>query len=292
MPFHFYLYFCHCRIFKFIIMEIKDLVGLSEPLVKLIETFSNGCTGLFKPYQIKRIAKAEREVKELNCNLDMKLQMKQALLSTTIDSVKSIREQRQCNNIADIYSMAAEELAIIENVSDEPVNVDWASQFFDYAKDISDDEAKTLWSRILADEIKSPNTYNKRTLFVLKHIEVNEAKWFVEICPFILNNRIVPRFLFEKKIYPYSQFLSLCDCGLFTEAECIYSIDEEEIEIKGSSLTITLPHRKHTIEFQSFGLTNAGIQLYSLVQSKSNRDYMIKLKENIKTRYNIQVELI
>ena len=81
--------------------------------------------------------------------------------------------------------MAAEELAMIENVSDEPVNVDWASQFFDYAKDISDDEAKILLSKILAGEIKSPNTYNKRTLFALKHIEANEAKWFVEICPFI-----------------------------------------------------------------------------------------------------------
>jgi hypothetical protein len=44
-----------------------------------------------------------------------------------------------------------------------------------------------------------------------------------------------------------------------TEAECVYSIDEEEIEIKGTSLTITIPHRNHTIEFQSFGLTDAGI---------------------------------
>ena len=69
-------------------------------------------------------------------------------------------------------------------------------------------------------------------------------------------------------------------------------MDEEEIEIKGSSFTITMPHRNYTIEFKSFGLTDAGIQLYSLVQSKSNRDYMIKLKENIETRYNIQVELI
>lgn len=188
--------------------------------------------------------------------------------------------------------MAAEELAMIENISDEPVNVDWASQFFDYAKDISDNEAKILWSKILAGEIKSPNTYYKRTLFVLKHIESIEAKWFVEICPFILNNSIIPRFLFTDKFYSFSQFQSLCDCGLFTEAECTYSLDENETEIKGGSLTITFSQRNHTIELSSFALTDAGIQLHSLVQKDSNRDYMIKLKEDIATRYNIQVELI
>lgn len=43
-------------------MEIKDLAGLSEPLCKLIDTFQNGCSFLFKPLQIKRIASVSSEV--------------------------------------------------------------------------------------------------------------------------------------------------------------------------------------------------------------------------------------
>lgn len=34
-------------------MEIKDLVGLSKPLTKLIDVFSNGCKWVFEPVQIR-----------------------------------------------------------------------------------------------------------------------------------------------------------------------------------------------------------------------------------------------
>ena len=36
--------------------------GLTEPATKLIEKVSDACGGVFKPYQMKRVAKAKAEV--------------------------------------------------------------------------------------------------------------------------------------------------------------------------------------------------------------------------------------
>ena len=42
-------------------MEIKDLVGLSEPLTKLIDVVSKGCGKVAAPYLIRAKAKAEAD---------------------------------------------------------------------------------------------------------------------------------------------------------------------------------------------------------------------------------------
>ena len=76
-------------------MEIKDLAGLSEPLCKLIDTFQNGCSFLFKPLQIKRIASVSSEVTSMENNVDLKKRLKEALLEDTINATHSIREKRR-----------------------------------------------------------------------------------------------------------------------------------------------------------------------------------------------------
>lgn len=112
-------------------MEIKDLAGLSEPLCKLIDTFQNGCSFLFKPLQIKRIASVSSEVTSMENNVDLKKRLKEALLEDTINATHSIREKRQFENVASIYASAAQELQMIDHVDDTPVDPDWCARFFD-----------------------------------------------------------------------------------------------------------------------------------------------------------------
>ena len=146
--------------------EIKDLLGIG----KLFDTLANGCDWFAKPCQIKRIATAERERKALDFEQNIKFQLKQAVVDNAICDLKSIRQQRQLDNVADIMSFAAQDLKLIEHVSENPIDVDWASRFFDYAKDCSDDKIKILWGKILAGETASPGNYNKRTLNILHDI--------------------------------------------------------------------------------------------------------------------------
>ena len=66
-------------------------------------------------------------------------------------------------------------------VSDEKVNEDWTTRFFNYAQDISDDEMQELWARILAGEVKRPNSFSLRTLELIKNLSKQEAEIFKRI---------------------------------------------------------------------------------------------------------------
>lgn len=50
-------------------VEVHDLLGLSEPTTKLIETISSGIGKVYEPWHIKRMAKAKKEELEIISNV-------------------------------------------------------------------------------------------------------------------------------------------------------------------------------------------------------------------------------
>ncbi|TCO87445.1 uncharacterized protein DUF2806 [Bacteroides heparinolyticus] len=278
-------------------MDIKDLLGVSEPLCKLIDTVQNGCSWVFKPNQIKRIAAASSDVASLEANADFKKNLKEALAEDTINMVRTAREQRQLNNIVNIYANTARELQIIENIDKTPVDPDWSARFFDYAKDISNEEAQVVWAKILAGEIVKPGSFFKRTLSILRDIESFEAKWFAEICQFVLADCIISLNGIEKEGYPLNQLQSLMDCGLINSTACQFTLNEGETELQGKThsirlLTSQMETPPRVSLFSIYTLTDAGIQLYRITPAKSHQTYMTNLKEQIERQYNIKAELI
>lgn len=278
-------------------MEIKDLAGLSDPLCKFIDVFQKGCSWTFKPQQIKRIASATSRAKSIESNDEFKSQLKQALLESTTNAARSIREERQFNNIASIYANAAQELQMIENIDKTPVDPDWSARFFDYAQDISDEEAQIIWAKILAGEIIKPGSFNKRTLSVLRNIETFEAKWFAGICKFVFCEEMIHNCCLQSHYYPMNQFQSLIDCGLINSIECQFVLDKEVTEIQGKNYSIKLvsPQAEDAppITIPSlYTLTDAGVQLYKITPTKSHKTYMMELKEDIENSNNIKAELI
>ena len=274
-------------------MEIKDLAGLSKPLCKLISTFQDSCSWLSKPNQIKRLASATSEASSTENISDFKKKLQQSLLADTIDATHSVREKRQFDNMSNIYEFAAQELKMIEQVDNTPVDPDWSAYFFDYAKDVSDEEFQILWAKILVGEIKSPNTYFKRTLFALKHIEKQEAECFVEICSYLINYSFFPDIMLKYGAYPFTQFKSLCDCGLITEIKCQYDVEIDDTEIKGKTISIRLLcDRKSEISILGYALTDAGIQISNLIQIETDRDFMETLNDHIKNEFAVQTELL
>lgn len=278
-------------------MEMKDLLGLSQPLCKLIDVFQNGCSWVLKPSQIKRIASATSLTKSIESNDEFKSQLKQALLKSTANAARSIREERQFDNIASVYANATQELQMIENIDKTPVDPDWAARFFDYAKDISDEEAQIVWAKILAGEIIKPGSFFKRTLSILRNIETFEAKWFADVCQFVLSKNIIHKCCLTSNYYPMNQFQSLIDCGLINSINCLFVLDREVSEIQGKTYSIKLvspqTENTHPIAMHPvYTLTDAGIQLYRITPAKSNQTYMMDVKEYIEKKHNIKTELI
>ena len=264
--------------------DIKDLLGIG----KILDVLANGCDWFAKPCQIKRIATAERECKALDFEQNMKLQLKQAVVDNAICDLKSIRQQRQLDNVADVMSYAVQDLKLIEHVSETPVDVDWASRFFDYAKDCSDEKIKILWGKILAGETASPGTYNKRTLNVLHDIEPIEAQYFIEICPLVFDYYVIDS-IFINKTFSYDKMLSLMECGLFAQASSgrIYN-KGTLLTIEGKTLCLNGPVLEKDVEFYSgYSMTDAGKQIFEIIQVDSNRGYLTQIQQDLKKRYNI-----
>lgn len=277
-------------------MEIKDLAGLSKPLCKLIDVFQNGCSWALKPTQIKRIAFASSEASSTNTSSDFKKHLKEALLEDTINATHSVREKRQLNNIASIYANAAQELQMIENVDSTPVDPDWSVRFFDYSKDVSNEEAQIIWAKILSEEIIKPKSFFKRTLSILRNIEPFEAKWFSDICQFVLDDSYILYYIVAQGYYSVNRFQSLIDCGLINSIKCDFILNEDKMEIHGKAQTIKLIlPQTGSIPIIHLGtvylLTDAGSQLYKITPSQTNQTYLMKLKKDIENRYNIESEL-
>lgn len=162
-------------------MAVGDIVtetakALSAPVTKLIEVAAAGCGKLYEPTGIRRNAKAEGDalviIAEAHARADeVSLRAAQRLLEV---------EARRQINIEAIIEQA--KLQLPAEVSQEPVARDWAARFFREAQDISDEQMRGLWSRLLAGEVARPGTFSARTLTVVRDLSPSEAAEFNRLC--------------------------------------------------------------------------------------------------------------
>lgn len=194
-------------------LEIKDLVGLSKPLERLIEVTSAGIGRVTKAHFSKKDAEAKAyEIRLLSeaigasRNLvneagydDGKVKLSgvelPAHLSIAADAelvsralgqqtFKAITQQL---NAEAIVSNAAAELTHDESVPDDKPEPEWTSRFFRIAEDIPTEELQFLWGKILAGEIRKPGSFSLRTLELLRNLSKKEAEAFVALTPYIIH---------------------------------------------------------------------------------------------------------
>ncbi len=191
-------------------MEMKDLIGLSKPLTKLVEVVSSGIGRLSrahfakrdsdaKAYEIKRIAEAFSESRKLlgeatysSDGLTISAPAQAEIQSQELFSYGpppedrtlarvSYQEVKKQINTENIIQHAAEELRDKETVSDEKVDEDWISRFFDIGGNVSSEDMQILWGKVLAGEVMKPGSYSLRTLEALKNFSKEEAEVFAKV---------------------------------------------------------------------------------------------------------------
>ena len=307
-------------------MDIKDLAGLSEPLKKLIEVISSGVGALSKPYLIKKtadakayeiraIAQAVREnqidLKEIGYE-EEKVQLK----SLDVESLKheltieeraknriDFKEQKKQKNIENITQYAAINLENEKTVSEEPVDEDWTSRFFNYAEDISNEEMQELWGRILAGEIKQPNSFSLRTLEFVRNLSKHEAQTFTKAANYVISSWNSP-FIFKgtgddalgKLGLSFEERLLLTEIGIL-QAESnisrrLLKSDEDATMVFESGRYIVKTTKKantaeHHIPILRF--SKVGVELLSLLTTNPSEDYIKEFCNSIESE-NINVE--
>jgi uncharacterized repeat protein (TIGR03899 family) len=185
-------------------VEIKDLLGFSKPLTRLIEVVSAGIGRVYAPTLIRRTADAEAyktkvlaaAVAEASKSADQPVAYENGVLvtwrkpddgtfvvlpSTTEERALArldYQQRRQQSNIETIVGAAAENLAEVAEVPLQAPDEDWIGRFFAYAQDVNSAQFQQVWSRILAGEIKRPGTFSLRALEALRHLSKSDAEVF------------------------------------------------------------------------------------------------------------------
>ena len=157
---------------------LVNLGELSKPATVLIEKISDAVGGVFKPYQIVRVAKAEVEAEKIRADSEIVVQdIHRRAMHRFLEE-----EAKKQKNMEDITQKALPNLN--DDAKSENVENDWITNFFDKCRLISDSEMQGLWSRVLSGEANSPGSYSKRTVNFLSSLDKNDAELFTKLCKF------------------------------------------------------------------------------------------------------------
>lgn len=289
-------------------LEIKDITGLKEPLIKLIEVVSKGIGNLSEPYLIKKRADAKsyelkkinEALRESNANGNIvfdgdKVSFETSLIDGEIKERALNRmfyqQVKKQENIEKIIGVAKQDLEETDTVSSDKVNEDWITRFFDISENVSDEDMQILWGKILAGEITKPSTYSLRTLEALRNMSRTEAQVFTKVAQFAIidDDRAFLlddiSYLKEKHGVNVEELLLMNSIGMLHNPDGVLVslnevTDNDKIEVLFNCNTEITMKRKRGAPKLEFGIilfTDTGKELLHLVNVEYNENYKEKI---------------
>lgn len=253
---------------------LAKLGNLAKPATVLIEKVSDAVGGVFKPYQIVRVAKAEAEANRIRVENQIEVT---DLHRRAIHRFLEEERKKQLN----IEAITQGAIPLLEDKS-SPQNVtdDWIINFFDKSRIVSDEAMQSLWARVLAGEANAPGTFAKRTVNLLGDLDKEDAELFTHLCGFgwVIEDSVIP-LVFDDSADIYSQqgitFSSLShleSLGLAQFKErLVFETQPKSLTVSyyGRSLTLTFPKdANNNLEVGRVLLTRAGEQLARVCGSR------------------------
>lgn len=277
-----------------------------KPIEKLIDVISNGIGTLYRPRAIRKEADARayeiKVIEKAKCEALAEGKIIEAENLARINERLVAKETIRQNNIDDVVEIASKEFELETVVSNSPVDKDWATRFFDIVQDVSNEEMKTLWGKILAGEVKSPKSYSLRTLELLRNISKEEAEIFVRVSQLVLREN--GYFIYSGKGdgllkfgVHYSDIAKLIEIGLIQAGTFVqkqykpYPDDDGLVTILYSDYILLATVKQGTSGFSIpvHMLTSTGVELYQLIAITPDINYLKNLALSIK-RESVSVE--
>ncbi len=228
-------------------------------LIKLWGTLANnGVGGLLKPWQIRRVAlaqveakqlelvalaDAEREADDIRSGRLKLVDSRYALalsspdaqgekrVEPTIDERPPIEVatsvviadalRREINASKAITCAESELKDDTQTPSERDIEPDWLYRWRDYAGSVSSEELQALWGRLLAGELKAPGAYSYRTLDFIRNLTADEARKIGRLSPFVIDDIVVRSQLvhLENEGILFGDLLELQDLGIISGIE-------------------------------------------------------------------------
>ncbi|MGN3965505.1 DUF2806 domain-containing protein [Burkholderia gladioli] len=179
------------------LVNVGDLTGFSKPAVKLFDRVSDALGGVFRPWQIRRVAAAEADAAVVKARgvtdaarvkAIAKIELETELEERTLRRVLAQEVKRQAN-IESIVVEAAKSVA--PDANPEKIDEDWMELFLERSKLISNQDMQRVWARLLSGEANKPGHFSRRTLEIVAGMNREDAELFVALC------RLTDRDFFE-----------------------------------------------------------------------------------------------
>lgn len=268
-----------------------------KPLEKLIDVVSKGIGTIYQPRKIRKEADAQayaiKVLEKAKAVATSETKIIEAETAERIGKRIVAQEIKRQNNIDDIVEAAAEELKG-KQVSEDPVDEDWATRFFGIVQDVSREEMKVLWSKILAKEVDRPSSFSMRTLDTLKNLSVTEAELFQKVAPYILHQNdffiYYDTDVLAKYNIHYTDLAQLTECGLlqsgtFVSKNYYSKPDSDSISgiITGKYVVLmNIPRGSNNVSIPVIILSKTGSELFCLLEPETNIEYIKDLSQHVK----------
>lgn len=269
--------------------SIVNLGKLSKPADTLIKKVSSAIGGIFEPWQITRVAKAETEANLIKAKSEIEItDLHRRAMRRFVEE-----EANRQENMEEITKKALPQL----NDKSDPnmIDDDWITNFFDKSRIISDTEMQDLWASVLAGESNSPGTYSKRTVNFLGDLDKRDAELFVALCsfgwicgdftPLIFDAQAT---IYNDKGLNFSTLSHLDSIGLI-QFNSISGFSQQSlpktfsVSYCGQPLSLTMKNEKNNkISIGKVLLTQVGRELAFVCQAQGVDDFVDYVKEQWK----------
>ena len=291
---------------KIIGIEIHDILGLSQPLTKLFEIVKMWYEHSYKmkkadagAYEIQVISEAIANnihfpVKYSDGNVTINLQDSE--LAKRAGNRFFKQELKRQQNIERIVDLARIELEKEKYVTDEPVDPDWTMRFFNSVEDISNEDMQKIWGKILAGEVKRPQSFSMRTLETLKNLSQKEALLFQKLANFCFfgGNDILlsgQNELLANYGLRVIDILTIEECGLIQSSAgrmglIITSERSQNVTIHTQNIVGILSTKNGVnmqVDLPVHRLTGSGSELFKIIEKSPNDEYFLSYLKYIRS---------
>lgn len=215
----------------------------------------------------------------------------------TIEAQIVHTKNTRLNNSLDVLNKTFEDLGD-QKVPNQELDDDWIELFFRHVQDVSSEDLRKIWVRILADEIKIPNNTSRFTLNILKNMSQEDAKLFENIAKFVFSFHLLYVSYDSTNIANYptpGDLVKLDSYGLLNNNDgsaCHFPIPEGELFIDSHTMffKITAPNKVKQIQIPSYPLTPQGKELYKAIGIDPNAECLQAMADWLHHKYRAKLE--
>lgn len=151
----------------------------TAPATVLVERIGDLFAGFFRPWQIRRIAKAEAAADIIRAQTKIEInELQRRAVERFIHE-----EAKKQENIEQITEKA---IPLLENdAKPQDISSDWLMDFFDKCRTASDAQIQEVWARLLAGEANCSGSYSRRTIGIVSTMSQRDAHLFATVCRFV-----------------------------------------------------------------------------------------------------------